>query len=76
VPFIVFLVVWRKRNMGHKHKDGSVYYKMKLRYMVVFKLYATEDCRRPYRETWYDVTSRCKNKEEFQIEKDYIQSRN
>jgi len=51
VPFIVFLVVWRKRDMGHKHKDGPVYYKMKLSYMVVFKLYATEDCRRPCRET-------------------------
>jgi len=71
----VFLAVWRKRDMGHKHKDGPVYYKMKLKYMVVFKLYATGDCRRPCRET-YDVTSSCKNKEEFQIEKDHIQSRN
>ena len=62
--------------MGHKHKDRPVYYKMKLRYMVVFKLYATKDCRMPCRETYYDVTSGCRNKEEFQIEKDHIQSGN
>jgi hypothetical protein len=44
--------------------------------MVVFKLYATEDCRKPCRETYYDATSRCRNTEEFQIKKDRIQSGN
>lgn len=65
----------RERGMGEKYKERLVYYKMKMGYTVFFKLYAKEDFRRPCRESYYDVTSRCRNKEECQTEKDHIQSR-
>jgi hypothetical protein len=54
-----------RKGMGDKHKERSVCYQIKMRYTVFFKLYATEDFRRPCRESFYDVTSSCVNKEEF-----------